>query len=37
MKMTTFLGEYFFEKGKAVGYKNDHFFLGVFFMKKKRL
>ena len=35
--MTTFLWEFFYEKGKAIGYENDHFFRGVFFMKKKRL
>ena len=37
MKRTTFLGEYFYEKDKAIGYENDHFFMGVFFMKKSRL
>ena len=31
MKMTTFKGEFFFAKGKAIGYENDHFLRGVFF------
>ena len=30
MKRTTFLGEYFYEKDKAIGYENDHFFRDIF-------
>ena len=37
MKMTIFLGEYFYKKDKAIGYENDHFFKGSIFMKKTRL
>ena len=37
MKMTTFLGIFFYEKVKAIGYKNDHFFGGVIFLKKSSL
>ena len=37
MKMTTFLRDYFFEKDKAIGYENGHFFEGSNFIKKTRL
>ena len=37
MKMTIFLGEYFYEKEKALGYVNHYFFEGSNFIKRTRL